>query len=405
MQIRRKLLQIMRLNVRLRDCVAFGVTLAVVYFSGLTLYLQEHDYHTEFSYPLQVNVLKLVSQLRSNRKPDVEPKYQHNIPYIMDSRGKCLNELGRPITVRLLYLIKSKYDHFANRQAIRVTWGRENRFSDVIIKRLFLLGVPPAKDLHLQKQINEEETKFHDIIQSNFTDSYYNNINKALMGLNWVIKHCPTAEFIFFADDDYYISTKNVFRYLRKPNFYPKHLVRPFFDADVESQGAGKPEKSPGHALDPKKSKLTGRIKHKGGDDDQDEEIRRLSESPMYVGYVFPSSKPHRLSVSKWAIDLNEYPYSYYPPYVTAGAYILSKESLLMFYYTSLYTKPFRFDDIYLGILAKKCYVEPVHNQYFYFYKELYYKTNYEFVIASHGYEDPEELLETWNEQHRMGNA
>ncbi|GAB6025125.1 hypothetical protein CHUAL_014015 [Chamberlinius hualienensis] len=396
--IKLKLSQMMRLNIRLRDCTALAVTFAFVYFSGLTLYLREEDYHSEFTYPLQVNILKLISQLRANRKPELEPKFQFKEAYLLDSRGRCLNELGKPLSVRLLYIIKSKYDHFTNRQVIRETWGRENRFSDVLVRRIFLLGNPQIHDSHLQQQINNEESKFHDLIQSNFTDTYYNNINKTIMGINWVFKHCPTAEFIFFADDDYYISTKNVLRYLRKPNFYPNHLVRPFLDVEVESKTL---------KTKPMAEKLQGKvkIKHKGGDEDQDEDLRRLSESPMYVGFVFPSSKPHRIAVSKWTINLQEYPYSRYPPYVTAGAYILSKESLIMFYYTSLYTKPFRFDDIYVGILAKKCFVEPVHNPYFYFYELPYRKTNYEFVIASHGYEDTKKLMQTWNEQYVMGNA
>lgn len=65
----------------------------------------------------------------------------------------------------------------------------------------------------------------------------------------------------------------------------------------------------------------------------------------------------------------------------------------------------FRFDDIYLGILAKKSDITPFHSKEFYFYKKDYNSYNYRYVIASHGYSDSPELLRVWNEQRAAGNA
>uniref|UniRef100_A0A6V7L7I4 Hexosyltransferase n=1 Tax=Bracon brevicornis TaxID=1563983 RepID=A0A6V7L7I4_9HYME len=124
----------------------------------------------------------------------------------------------------------------------------------------------------------------------------------------------------------------------------------------------------------------------------------------LFAGYVFVSS-PHRHKTSKWYVPLSEYPFHLWPPYVTAGAYVLSKVALVDMYLTSLYTKHFRFDDIYLGIVAKKADIEPFHCDEFHFYKKDYTKFNYKYVIASHGYGDPEELTNIWNEQKAMGNA
>ena len=94
-----------------------------------------------------------------------------------------------------------------------------------------------------------------------------------------------------------------------------------------------------------------------------------------------------------------------WPPYVTAGAFILSKEALFDMYFASFYTKHFRFDDVYLGLVAMKADVEPFHCEEFYFYKKQYTVYNYRFVVASHGYEDTNELLRVWNEQKSAGNA
>lgn len=94
-----------------------------------------------------------------------------------------------------------------------------------------------------------------------------------------------------------------------------------------------------------------------------------------------------------------------WPPYVTAGAYILSREALLDMYYASFYTKHFRFDDIYVGLLAYKVKIEPIHSDEFYFIKKPYNKVIYKYTVASHGYDNPEELLRVWTEQRSLGNA
>lgn len=128
------------------------------------------------------------------------------------------------------------------------------------------------------------------------------------------------------------------------------------------------------------------------------------SDVRLFAGFVIVSA-PHRHKTSKWYVSLSEYPYHLWPPYVTAGAYMLSREALLDMYYASMYTKHFRFDDIFLGLTAKKADIEPFHCEEFHFYKKDYAKYNYKYVISSHGYGNPEEMLKVWNEQRSMGNA
>lgn len=62
----------------------------------------------------------------------------------------------------------------------------------------------------------------------------------------------------------------------------------------------------------------------------------------LFAGYVF-SSNPHRHKSSKWYVSLDEYKWHKWPTYVTAGSYILSREALIAMYYTSMYTKHFRY--------------------------------------------------------------
>ncbi|KAI5737495.1 hypothetical protein M8J76_014135 [Diaphorina citri] len=260
--------------------------------------------------------------------------------------------------------------HFERRLAIRQSWGYEKRFSDVPIVTVFILGYDPDNE-GLQIEIAEESERYNDIVQAKFIDSYFNNTIKTMMGFKWAANYCKHSKFYFFADDDFYVSTRNVLRFLRNPLQYPQYLELPI--ETIQSKN---------NIMD----------------------YELPSDVKLFSGFVFVSS-PHRHYTSKWYISLQEYPYHLWPPYVTAGAYVVSREVLLDFYFASHFTKHFRFDDIYLGILAKKTNTEPFHCGEFYFYKKDYSLHNYQYVIASHGYGNHDELLRVWNEQRGIGNA
>lgn len=109
---------------------------------------------------------------------------------------------------------------------------------------------------------------------------------------------------------------------------------------------------------------------------------------------------------NKWFVSLDEYPYSYYPPYVPAGSIIMSKPVVQDFFYAAAFTKLFRFDDVYLGFIAKKLGIKPFHSKWFEMSRtsRSYYSKDYEYMIAVHDYE-PDELKELWFVQKTLGNA
>ena len=90
---------------------------------------------------------------------------------------------------------------------------------------------------------------------------------------------------------------------------------------------------------------------------------------------------------------------------MTAGAYVLSRDALVDMYFTSYYTKMFRFDDIWIGLVAKKAGLDPFHSPEFHFYPAPYTVNKYKFVVASHGFSEPRELLKIWSQQKEAGNA
>ncbi|KAJ8319509.1 hypothetical protein KUTeg_004600 [Tegillarca granosa] len=94
----------------------------------------------------------------------------------------------------LIILIPSIPNNKEVRNAIRTTWGSiakggvwPRKSVNVKIKLAFLLGMSDPENLTLTKLINEESTTYGDLIEGNFTDSYYNLTLKILLGLKWYI--------------------------------------------------------------------------------------------------------------------------------------------------------------------------------------------------------------------------
>lgn len=365
------------------------VSLFSLDYFGVFTHIFEISYDDSFTYPYDGNIPNLITALRQNKVPDVPPINSYNFTFIHNPKDKCV--LKGQQTLRLVILVKSALGHFDRRVAIRSSWGFENRFFDVPSKTVFLVGVHPW-DQDGQEKINAESAKYNDIVQSEFVDTYYNNTYKTMSGFRWAVETCSNSKFYLFVDDDMYVSVKNVLRFVRNPANYPDYMQN--FESLVKSKREVKDDdKNLNETQD-----VLVRKKRSMFDFDLPDDVR------LFAGFVFVSA-PHRHRTSKWYVSLEEYPYHLWPPYVTAGAYIVSKEALLDMYYTSFYTKHFRFDDIYLGLIAKKAEIEPFHCDEFHFYKKDYTRYNYKYVITSHGYGDPQELLQVWQEQKSLGNA
>ena len=429
-------------------CVCIALIVLLDFLGAFTHFL-EVTYDSNFVYPYEGDVHEFVNALRHNQQPTVNPINEYNYTYVLNNKEKCVDAAYS--NFRVVYIVKSAIENFERRSAIRNSWGFEKRFFDVPSKTVFMLGLHPNDD-ELQAKVKVEAAKYKDIIQSNFTDSYYNNTIKTMMSLKWLVKYCSNSKFYMFVDDDIYVSVKNVLRFIRNPANYPDYLKEPkkfeahkreikdsYEESDIKNVITQKnintsnnnsnkiihglkqnfrnenipvAVSTPVHTIIPgykTNSKVfkpikadteftLSRRKRQIFDFELPEDVR------LYAGFVFVSS-PHRHKSSKWYVPLSEYPYHLWPPYITAGAYILSKEALLDMYYTSLYTKHFRFDDIYLGLVAKKADIEPFHCEEFHFYKKDYTKFNYKYLISSHGYGNPAELLNVWNEQKALGNA
>lgn len=421
----------------------FGM-IALLEIFGAFVHLFETTYDENFVYPYEGNVHEFVGALRRNEKPEVEPINEYKYSFILKQSQKCKEDADD--TLRLVYIVKSAIENFDRRTAIRNSWGIEKRFFDVPARTIFVVGTH-LNDKEVEAKLKLEAGIYKDIIQADFIDSYYNNTVKTMMSFKWLVKYCTNSKFYMFVDDDMYVSVKNVATFIRNPANYPFYLMesrkvysahkREIKQSDLMDYNINFNNKNT--TYDPKiKMSFTqsftihesinnntqkNDVFQKQNEHDRNEHLLRLNTSMpnrvkrqlfdlelpddirLFAGFVFMRSAPQRHKFSKWYVTLKEYPYHLWPPYVTAGAYILSKEALLDLYYTSFYTKHFRFDDIFLGLVAKKADIVPFHCEEFHFYKKPYTKHSYKYVITSHGYEDSNELLQVWNEQKAFGNA
>lgn len=188
-----------------------------------------------FTYPIHGNVAQYATELEMGITPDVTPYDQHNYEFIINNKNKCdinyiqfnrseaaAGNIVSLLPLNLVCLVKSAVPNFEKRKAIRNTWGSENQIDDSVqIRTIFLLGSPTNETYHLQRHIEEENDRFHDILQGDFIDEYYNNTIKTLMALHWAITFCTNGEFYFFVDDDYLVSIENRLVFLSNPMLYP----------------------------------------------------------------------------------------------------------------------------------------------------------------------------------------
>lgn len=350
--------------LRFRIKYVIGVCFAIFvldYFGAFTHYF-EADFYKDFNYPLNGDVLKYANEVRQGKKPEVDPINLYNFTYIYNCKHKCWNDEDERVTVpKLVFIIKSAMRNLARRNAIRQSWGFERRFSDVLIRTVFILGQTAERDEELQLLIDEEHENYNDIVQANFVDVYFNNTIKTMMGMKWAVTHCPKSKFYMFVDDDYYVSTKNILRFVRNPVNYPEYLeeadetlrklARRLSNSDLVNNtvvDVNEMKDIVGNVNSINNKELVKTIKKFiTAEEQRPKNARQLLEMELpndvklFAGFLF-NSAPHRHRSSKWHVSLEEYSWHMWPPYVTAGAFILSREALHQMYYVSMYTKHFR---------------------------------------------------------------
>ena len=137
-------------------------------------------------------------------------------------------------------------------------------------------------------------------------------------------------------------------------------------------------------------------------------ETVHFEDQELFAGYVCPRAKPHRdntVENGKWKISIEEYNYNYYPPFISAGAYVMSRYTMKTMYLATHFVKHFIFDDIYFGIVAKKCGIKLFKSNNFLVNPHIFYPSDKKFVIAAHLRSNLETVENLWRDQVKLGNA
>ena len=107
----------------------------------------------------------------------------------------------------------------------------------------------------------------------------------------------------------------------------------------------------------------------------------------------------------KWKISIEEYNYDYYPPYIHVGAVVMSRHTMKTMYLAAHFVKQFIFDDVYYGIVAKKCGIKPFSSTNFLAHPKIFMESDKKFVIAAHLKGNLNNLENVWKEQAKLENA
>uniref|UniRef100_A0A3Q2DU33 Hexosyltransferase n=1 Tax=Cyprinodon variegatus TaxID=28743 RepID=A0A3Q2DU33_CYPVA len=223
------------------------------------------------------------------------------------------------------------------------TWGNETVAGGVGFVRLFLLGTGKSLDAFLQSSIEEESRVYHDIIQQDYQDTYYNLTTKTLMGMNWVATYCPKVSYVMKTDSDMFVNTEYLVQKLLKPELPPK---------------------------------------------------RRY-----FTGYLMRGFAPNRNKESKWYMPPEVYPSERYPIFCSGTGYVFSGDLAELIYQASLSIRRLHLEDVYVGICLAKLRIDPTPppNEFlFNHWRVSYSSCKYSHLITSHQFH-PKELMKIWN--------
>nr|XP_043883411.1 beta-1,3-galactosyltransferase 1-like [Solea senegalensis] len=140
--------------------------------------------------------------------------YPRNYKFIMDDTPVC--KTRDPFVILMVPVAPGEVKV---RDAIRETWGNEKIVLGQVVDTLFILGRPGGADAEqVQEKLQQENQEHHDLIQSNFRDSYYNLTIKSLVMLEWLVANCKNSAYFIKIDSDTLLHVPNLVKLLLDPS-------------------------------------------------------------------------------------------------------------------------------------------------------------------------------------------
>jgi len=237
----------------------------------------------------------LTEQEYYSRRPHKVNEYRHNS--VLLPSGLC-----RPDTFMLI-LVHSSPTNLDRREAIRVTWG------DAVLKRTWpntnqqtvsMIGrvsLAFVIGLHNNETVNhaiwQEHARHNDIVQGDFIDHYHNMTLKSLLDLKVAETHCSGVQYLLKSDDDMIVNLPYLLDIL------------------------------------------------------VDKPLRR-----SFMGPYNHRSRVYRVGV--WNLTPEEFPFSFFPPYESGSAYVITGDLIHELFVTAEFVPHIFVDDVYVtGILGR----------------------------------------------------
>lgn len=145
----------------------------------------------------------------------------------------------------------------------------------------------------------EESQKHHDILQSNFLDSYKNLTIKTMVMLEWLSSHCPNTAYAMKVDSDMFLNVHKLVDMLLKA---PRHLY------------------------------MTGKVAR--------------------------GAAVLRDHNSKWFLPVSVFSNPTYPPYALGLGYVFSMDLPKKIVDASAHVKAIYIEDVYVGMCMKNLGIE-----------------------------------------------
>ncbi|XP_068458593.1 beta-1,3-galactosyltransferase 2-like [Clinocottus analis] len=133
--------------------------------------------------------------------------YPNQYRIVVDEPLRCEQE--KPF---LVLMIPVRPDDRKGRDTIRKTWGKEKVVLGRVVSHYFLLGMNKEQNgtESVKEPVLEESQEHHDILQSDFLDSYNNLTIKTMLMFEWLSSHCPNTSYAMKIDSDIFLNTHNL---------------------------------------------------------------------------------------------------------------------------------------------------------------------------------------------------
>ncbi|XP_031755259.1 beta-1,3-galactosyltransferase 2-like [Xenopus tropicalis] len=237
--------------------------------------------------------------LSTTRHP-LTPPYPYPYKFLLNPQEKCQKQ--NPF---LILLVIGESHDINSRLIIRETWGNESNYIDVAVVTVFLVGVSVTATDRVQEQLEEEMNIYGDLVQQDFTDTYYNLTLKTLMGMEWISKYCPDASYVMKIDNDMFLNV----------DYLVHHLLQP-----------GLP-------------------------------VRQN----YFTGYIVANTGPLRAKEYKWYVPKEVYPNDTYPPYCSGPGYAFSADMAKKIYHAAQTIRVVPMEDSFMGICLYEMKIPPTN--------------------------------------------